>query len=40
MDIIIQKTQQHIPQIIRDILGAIAFMVMIWGCSYLFLLLE
>ena len=39
MDVIIQKSQQAIPQIVQDALGALFFLLMIWGASYLFLLL-
>lgn len=39
MGILINKTQQVFPQIVSDALGAIAFLLLIWGSSYLFLLL-
>jgi hypothetical protein len=39
MDVIIQKSQQAIPQFVQDALGALFFLLMIWGASYLFLLL-
>ncbi len=40
MDAILQKTQNHIPAFVRDIFGALFFLMMIWGSSYLFLLME
>ncbi len=40
MDAIIQKTQNHIPSFLLDIFGALFFLLMIWGSSYLFLLME
>lgn len=40
MDVIIQKTQTHIPQIVFDVLGAVGFLTLMWGASYLFLLME
>ncbi len=39
MDVIIQKSQQAIPQFVQDAFGALFFLLMIWGASYLFLLL-
>jgi len=39
MDIIIKKSQQVIPQVVWDALGAVGFLFLLWGCSYLFLLL-
>jgi len=40
MDAIIQKTQNHIPNVILDILGAVFFLLLMWGSSYLFLMME
>ena len=40
MDVIIQKSQQHIPNVVLDILGAVFFLGLMWGASYLFLLME
>jgi len=40
MEVIIQKTQSHIPTVILDILGAAFFLLLIWGSSYLFLMME
>ena len=39
MDLIIQKSQQAIPQFVFDAIGALFFLLMIWGVSYLFLML-
>jgi len=40
MDVIIQKSQQAIPQFIFDALGAVLFLLLMWGSSYLFLMME
>ena len=40
MDAIINKTQQHIPQLVFDIFGAVFFLLLMWGSSYLFLMME
>jgi len=40
MDVIIQKTQQAIPQFILDAMGALFFLLLMWGTSYLFLMME
>ncbi len=40
MDVIRQKTQSIIPTVVLDIVGALFFLMLIWGSSYLFLLME
>ncbi len=40
MEAIRQKTQRFIPTVVLDIAGALFFLMLIWGSSYLFLLME